>query len=104
MRGKIDGINVEAKCIVEIKTRNKSLDMRKESITQKEKLQALTYMKLFDCEECWIVEADKDAKQKINKITWSMVEFEQKILKKLNGFCEYARALNEQEFIQLLKK
>lgn len=99
--GKIDGIDRERRIIIEIKTRNKISG----KVNVKERKQALTYMKLMDCDQCWIVErGPKSDEENLIVIKWDKDEFENEIVNKLRIFCEYARNLSENQFIDLYKR
>jgi hypothetical protein len=101
--GIIDGISTDGKTILEIKTRNK-LNTEKNTITNKERKQALTYLKMYGCNSCLFVEADPDGNLKKTEIGWNEEEFNNEILAKLNEFVLYARSLSEEEFHDLLEK
>jgi hypothetical protein len=101
--GIIDGISKDGNTILEIKTRNK-LNTEKNTITGKERKQALTYLKMYDCDSCLFVEADPDGNLKKTEIDWDESEFNNEILAKLNEFVMYARSLTEKEFCDLLEK
>ncbi len=99
--GKIDGIDREKRIIIEIKTRN-TINGK---VNIKERKQALTYMKLMDCDQCWIVERGPNSdEQNVIVIKWDEEEFENEIINKLKMFCEHARSLNEKQFLDLHKR
>lgn len=101
--GSIDGIDNEKKQIIEIKTR-KNYDSTKDTITKGERIQALVYMKIYDCEKCLFVESGgKDGEMKTNVIEWNEKEFN-KVTENLEKFTESVRNLTKSEFEEILEK
>ncbi len=94
--GIIDGIDRDSNQIVEIKTR-KTLDLDKDSISHKEKVQALCYMKMYACKTCLFVESGPDGIQKTTVVDWDEKEFNI-VIDKLTKFTEYAKSLTRKEF------
>jgi len=99
--GIIDGIDYSGEQIIEIKTRNK-LDSEKSTITNRERIQVLAYLKLFDCERCLFVEYGPDGKMKKEFIEWNESEFET-VVKKLERFTMLSRELKRNEFAKMIE-
>ena len=101
--GIIDGISADRSKILEIKTRNK-LNTERNTITSKERKQAMVYLKMYNCDACMFVELDPNGSIKETMIEWNEREFKKEIFDKLNEFCLFARSLTEQDFRDLLEK
>ena len=99
--GIIDGIDHESRTILEVKTRTK-LNFDKNTISSREKIQSMCYMRLFDCEQCYFIEAGPEGVYKSETIRWDKNEFDN-ILKKLEAFTNEARNLTRYEFEEKLK-
>ena len=100
--GIIDGICIEEKCILEIKTRN-NLDMAKKTITKREQIQVIVYMNLHNSDKCLFVECDGNGQIKKTEILYDEAEF-QKIIKSLQDFCNFGKSLTKAEFESLKAK
>jgi hypothetical protein len=103
IHGIIDGIDPEKRTVIEVKSRNK-FDANKCTITEKEKIQSLVYMKLYDCDKCLFVESGPDGNQKIKEIEWNEEKFNREVLNKLEKFTNYARSLTKEDFKDLIEK
>lgn len=101
--GIIDGISKKDKSILEIKTRSK-FDQTKNTITNKERKQALTYMHMHGCDSCLFVESGPNGERKETLLKYDEGAFRQEILEKLGEFCEFAKSLTLGDFIQLSEK
>ncbi|CAF0861498.1 unnamed protein product [Brachionus calyciflorus] len=101
--GIIDGICLEEKTILEIKTRNK-FDASKETINTKEKRQALVYMHMYDCDKCLFVENGPNGERKETIIEYDEKIFKNDVIKKLEEFCIFARNLTYEELNDLINK
>jgi hypothetical protein len=101
--GIVDGISADKKQILEIKTK-RGLNHHQQTITPKERKQALAYMKMHNANSCLFVEVGPDGRVKKTEIKWDEREFDKEIVTKLNKFCSYARSLTEQGFKDLLAK
>jgi hypothetical protein len=98
--GIIDGIDLSGRQIIEIKTRKK-LDSEKCTITSRELIQALAYIKLFDCESCLFVEYGPDGSMKKELIEWDELKFKA-VVNKLEKFTMFARRLRRDEFEEMI--
>jgi hypothetical protein len=103
IRGKTDGIDHEKRTLIEVKSRNK-FDASKCTITEKEKIQPLVYMNLYDCDRCLFVVSGPDGKQKIEEIEWDEEKFNRVVISKLEKFTNYARSLTKEDFKDLIEK
>lgn len=101
--GIIDGISSDKKTVLEIKTRKNFTDDKK-TITKKERLQAFTYMNMLESERCLFVECGPNGELKKEFIDYDESTFRQEIFTKLELFCNYAKDLKENDFINLLIK
>jgi hypothetical protein len=108
--GIVDGIDRESGKILEIKTR-KSLNKKdpnnndeKVTISNKERKQAMVYMKMHECKSCLFVEVGQDGRLKESIIEWDEDEFNNEIRAKLEDFCHFARQLSQDEFKTLIEK
>ena len=101
--GIIDGWCVEQRTILEIKTR-KNFEPVKTSITGREKLQAIAYMNMYDCDRCLFVENGPNGELKKTWIDYDENVFRNDIFLKLDEFILFARDLGEEEFKNLLRK
>jgi hypothetical protein len=101
--GIIDGICQEEKTILEIKTRSK-FDPDKDTISNKEKKQALVYMHMHGCDKCLFVESGPNGQRKETIIEYDEKLFKNDILNKLEEFCIFARNMTFEEFDQLKNK
>lgn len=99
--GIIDGIDRNAAQILEIKTR-KTLDMEKDSISHRERVQALCYMKMFECRDCLFVESGPEGVQKTTILDWDEKEFNC-VVDKLTKFTEDAKSLTRKDFESMVK-
>ena len=98
--GIIDGIDETNGTLLEIKTRKK-LDSDVNTITYREKIQALSYIKIFNCKSCLFVECGPDGVFKVQHVEWDELEF-QKCVKKLRAFTHFARNLTRRDFLNML--
>lgn len=103
IHGIIDGIDDLKRTVIEVKSRNK-FDSNKCTINEKEKIQSLVYMKLFDCNKCLLVESGPDGQQKIEEIEWDEKKFNRVVLNKLEKFTSYARGLTKEDLDDLISK
>jgi hypothetical protein len=101
--GIIDGISTDNTTILEIKTR-KNFSDDKNSITNKERLQAFTYMNMFNCNCCLFVECGPGGQIKKTTIRYDEKVFNDEILSRLERFCQYAKAFDQNNFKSLLIK
>ena len=103
IHGIIDGIDQTKRTVIEVKSRNK-IDFNKCTIAEKEKIQSLVYMKLYDCDNCLLVESGPDGRQKIEKLVWDQDKFDRMVLNKLEKFIDYARNLTKKDLDDLISK
>jgi hypothetical protein len=102
--GIIDGIDESKKMIAEIKTRKNTLDKNKKTISNKERIQALCYMKLTGATKCLFVESDCNGEQKLETIEYDEAEFNKYVHNKLLEFTKIHRELTEKDFKELASK
>ena len=103
IHGIIDGIDNTKRAVIEVKSRNK-FDEKKCTITEKEKIQSLVYMKLYDCDKCLLVESGPEGQRKIEEIEWDEDKFKRLVLNKLEKFTSYARSLTKDDLDDLIAK
>lgn len=101
--GIIDGMSSGEKTILEIKTR-KNFQHNGETITRRERLQAMTYMNMFACERCLFVESGPNGEIKETMLYYSDEDFKSDVIDKLNEFTLFARTFNKEKFMNLLIK
>lgn len=99
--GIIDGWCEEKRTILEIKTR-KNFELSKSSITAREKLQAMAYMNMYECDQCLFVENGPNGELKKTWIEYDEEIFNRDIFLKLKEFTLFARDLDQDEFKDLL--
>lgn len=95
--GILDGVDWKKRTIIEVKTRN-FIFKDKKTISLREKLQCLCYMKLNECDKCILVESDSNGEHNMIKIDWDEQEFEERVLSKLRDFVIKYRTIEEEEF------
>lgn len=100
--GIIDGIDVEKQTLIEVKTRN--IISTNNTISLKERIQCLCYMKLTNCHKCLLVESGPDGSQNIIKIAYDDIEFEDRVLNKLRDFVIKYREMDANEFKKSVDK
>ncbi|RNA23216.1 hypothetical protein BpHYR1_015854 [Brachionus plicatilis] len=101
--GIIDGISAEHKCILEIKTRSK-FNKNKDTITKSEKIQALVYMNMHECDKCLFVECGSNGEIKQTMIDYDDFKFQNEVIRSLEEFCYFAQNITQDELENLIKK
>lgn len=99
--GIIDGVSHTKRTILEIKTR-KNFEPEGETISRRERLQALTYMNMFDCDRCLFVESGPHGELKETMLEYDDELFKREVLDLLEKFTDKARAYERVEFEALL--
>ena len=102
IRGIIDGLDWDKKVLVEVKSRE-MFDLNRNTISDKERIQVMVYMKLFECSRCLFVESGPEGNQKWTYIEWDEQKFNW-IMNKLEDFTNYARNLTEFDYIDLVNQ
>ena len=103
IKGRIDGIDLNSRTIIEIKTKSK-VDHLSATMELRERIQCLAYMKLSGMIRALFVETDPNGIMKIIKIDYEETEFLDRIDKGLSHFSNKYRNLNENEFTKLIHK
>lgn len=99
--GIIDGWSVTKKTILEIKTR-KNFEKDGDTITKRERMQAMAYMNMFACDSCLFVESGPKGELKKTMLDYDENVFNTDIRSVLDEFTQFARRLDRDEFKNLL--
>ena len=97
--GIADGVDVDKNTVIEVKTRRCG-----SGITLTDEIQALCYLKLYECDTCMLVISDSNGRRVNSRnVLWSENDFNVKIKSKLTEFTNYARNLTKGDFVRLIR-
>lgn len=97
LKGLPDGIDNDKELIIEIKTKSCF-----QPISEKEKLQCLSYLRMMKFKKCFLVQSDSSGNNQIFEIDRNDSEFTEKIYGKLKDFVNKYRNMTEDEFLDKL--
>lgn len=100
LSGRPDGIDKESNSVIEIKTKSNSC----KNISLNDRIQCMAYLKLTNCDKCYLVMSDPESFHSIFKFRFDPNEFETEISKKINYFVNKYRNLSKNEFFKMIKK
>jgi hypothetical protein len=101
--GIVDGVDDEAKTIIEVKTK-RHLSSNICGMNFSEHVQCLCYMSLLNFDKCILVESGPNGEQNLFRLVYDENEFKCKVLNRLKTFVEKYRNIEQDEFIELLRK
>ena len=100
LSGRPDGIDKESNSVIEIKTRSISI----KTIALNDRIQCMAYLKLTNCDKCYLVMSDPASFHSIFKFRFDPSEFETEISQKINHFVHKCRNLSKSEFVKMARK
>jgi hypothetical protein len=103
VKGRVDGMDLERRMLVEIKTRW-NFSLNKNTVSLADHVQVLVYMKLFDCSSCLFVECGPNGRQGLKEtmIKYDAEQFEE-YMHRVERFCKIGSSGNL-DFADLFEK
>ncbi|CAF0861516.1 unnamed protein product [Brachionus calyciflorus] len=100
LTGIADALDIKAKQVLEIKTKQQFND-ETTNIDRKDFAQVLAYMNMYKCTSCLYVQCGPDGQLKETYLPFDKPAFDY-IIDRINDFCSFARQLTENDYQELL--
>ncbi len=105
IRGRVDGIDTRKSCIIEIKSRGDfARVLKKSTIKHYDRVQCMSYMKLFNAEYCLLVECGTNGKHEIKQtlMKFDRDEFDE-YMKRVERFLQFLNSFKYVNFMSQIK-